>query len=75
MLPISVGTGVEDSRNFEGELEGCSLSLIGKAFQQIYAIVQTETSLFLFTSLDVDIVNVLNMHMQNLEAGGPPLGV
>lgn len=63
MLQISVGITVEYSGNFEGELQGCSLPFIGKAFLQVYVIVQTETSLFLFTSVDIDTVNVINMYM------------
>jgi len=39
MLPISVGITVEDSGNFEGELQGCSLLFLGKAFLQVYVIV------------------------------------
>lgn len=64
MLQVSIGITVEDSRNFEGELQGCSLPFIGKAFLQIHVFVQTETSLFLFTSVDVDIVNVINMYIK-----------
>lgn len=62
MLQISIGITVEDSGNFEGELQGCHLPFIGKAFLQIH-IVQTEMSFFLFTSVDVDIINVINMYI------------
>lgn len=63
MLQISVGITVEYSGNFEGELQGCSLPFIGKAFLQVYVIVQTETPLFLFTSVDIDTVNMINMYI------------
>lgn len=62
MLQISIEITVEDSRNSEEAFQGCPYPLQGKLFCRCMLYCK-QKRLFLFASVDIDMVNVINRYI------------